>query len=226
MCGRYTLTVEVDDLLDAMPGLSASPEVRQALAPRYNVAPTQRVAAVPNDGRHAIELFQWGLVPSWADDPKIGSRMINARSETLAEKPSFRNAFRKRRCLVLADGFYEWKAVPGQKTKQPFHVRMKSRAPFALAGLWETWRPPEGEPLRSCTILTTSPNALMAGIHDRMPVILPAGEVERWLDPKDRQPAELADLLVPFAPELMEAVAVTTRVNSPAHDSPDCLAEA
>lgn len=223
MCGRFSLTVEVEDILDAFPGLAISEATRAELRPRYNVAPTQRVATVANDGTSEIRLMTWGLIPSWADDPKIGSRMINARSETLAEKPSFRTPYRKRRCLVLADGFYEWKVVPGQKSKQPFHARLKSRAPFAMAGLWETWRPPEGEPLRSCTILTTSPNALMAEVHDRMPVILPPAAIPRWIDPAERSPQELADLLVPFDAGLMEAVPVSTRVNSPAHDSPDCL---
>jgi len=224
MCGRYTLTVSVEDLVDAMPGVSVTDDVRAALSPRYNVAPTQRAPVVPNDGSGSVLLFQWGLVPSWADDEKIGSRMINARSETLGEKPSFRNAFRKRRCLVLADGFYEWKAQPGQKTKQPYWIHLESRRPFALAGLWETWRPKEGgEPLRSFTILTTTPNAQLAGIHDRMPVILPAAAFPRWLDPADRRPDELEDLLVPFTAEALEVTTVSTLVNSPANDRPECV---
>ena len=158
-----------------------------------------------------IEFFHWGLIPSWAKDPKIGNRMINARSETLAEKPSFRNAYKRRRCLVLADGYYEWQKIPGEKTKQPVYIRLKSQKPFAFAGLWEVWKGTGmDEPLRSCTIITCPPNAVLAEIHHRMPVILPAEAYAAWLAPDEQSSEVLQPLLVPYAYEEMEAYPVST----------------
>lgn len=217
MCGRYTLTTPVETLAEEFGLTESLPEVSQS----YNVAPTQEVAAVLNgSGRH-LEMLRWGLIPSWADDPRIGSRMINARSETAPEKPSFRKAFKERRCLILADGFYEW-----QKTnngKQPFYIRMENGSPFAFAGLWESWQDPEGPEVRSCTILTTDPNELLAPVHNRMPVILHPEDYELWLDPDVREVDLLSPLLVPYPADSMEAYPVSRRVNNPANDEPDCI---
>ncbi len=168
MCGRFTLTTSPEQLRAAFYGLSVPDQVQ----PRYNIAPTQPVAVVANDDKFQMDFFIWGLIPSWAKDPAIGSRMINARAETLAEKPSFRAAFRRRRCLVLADGFYEWRQEPGQRSKTPMYIKLKSGEPFAFAGLWENWNSPDGSNVLSCTIITTEPNSLMQSIHNRMPVIL------------------------------------------------------
>jgi putative SOS response-associated peptidase YedK len=216
MCGRYTLTTPVERLAEEF-GFDAS---SVELPPNYNVAPTQQVAAVLEEGgeRH-LELLRWGLIPSWADDPSIGSRMINARSETAPEKPSFRRAFRERRCLIPADGFYEWRRTNG--AKQPYYIRMKEGRPFAFAGLWESWN--DGGPeIRSCTILTTGPNDLLAEIHDRMPVILPAGSYDAWLDPEAGRD-ELYGLLAPYPEDEMEAYPVSRFVNSPQNNDPRCI---
>jgi putative SOS response-associated peptidase YedK len=187
--------------------------------PRYNVAPTQSVAVVLNEATKRLSMAQWGLIPSWAKDPAIGSQMINARAETLPEKPAFRAAFKKRRCLVLADGFYEWRKEADGKTKTPLYIRLASGVPFAIAGLWEVWTSPEGEKRRTCTIITTSPNDLMAQIHNRMPAILPLDTYTDWLD--DSIPAlALSAMLKPFPAELMQAYPVSRRVNSPANDDP------
>lgn len=217
MCGRYTLTTP-PDLVQQHFRLS---EIPGDLKPRYNISPSQRVAVVPSGAERRAEWFRWGLVPSWAKDPAIGNKLINARGETVAEKPSFRSAFRKRRCLVLADGFYEWKGEAPPKV--PMRIRLKSKEPFAFAGLWETWRPPDGEPVRSCTIITTTPNPLMAEIHNRMPVILSDEAISIWLDEGATDPADLLPLLAPFPADRMEAYAVAPLVNSPANDRPECV---
>ncbi len=218
MCGRFTLTVDPDDLREAF-GLSAPPS--SDLAPRYNIAPSQSVAVIANGESRALELFKWGLIPSWAKDPKIGNRMINARGETLAEKPSFRTALKKRRCLVLADGFYEWKREG--KLKTPMYIQLKDGRPFAFAGLWETWKSLEGEWIKTCTIITTTPNALMEKIHDRMPVILPPKAYDLWLSPGELPAEKTLPLLKPFAASQMRAVAVSPLVNNPRFDSPECV---
>lgn len=220
MCGRFTLTAEVNALQDAFPWLNIPPEI----TPRYNIAPTQPVAVVPNDGKQRLDYFNWGLIPSWAKDPEIGSRMINARSETLAEKPAFRTAFRRRRCLVLADGFYEWQKQPGSKSKIPMYIRLSSKEPFAFAGLWEIWNSKDGSSILSCTIITTEPNELMKDIHNRMPVILPEDAYQRWLEPGEKSPAQLSALLTPFPAERMTAFPVSTLVNNPRNDTPQCVA--
>ena len=178
MCGRFTLTSSPEELARRF-GLDDAAE----LVPRYNIAPGQDVLAVraDADGRRRADGLRWGLVPPWAPDPSVGSRMINAKGETLAEKSSFRNAFKKRRCLVLADGFYEWRKEG--KDKIPTYIFQKSREPFAFAGLWETWKSPEDEVIRSCTIITTEPNAYMSPIHNRMPVLLSEEAEALWLDP-------------------------------------------
>ena len=217
MCGRYTLRTPVETLAEEFGITGPLPEVPT----RFNVAPTQEVAAVlEEDEQRKLEMLRWGLIPSWADDPAIGNRMINARSETAAQKPSFRSAFRKRRCLVLADGFYEW-----QKTasgKQPYYIRMGDGSPFAFAGLWESWGK-YGEEVRSCTILTTEANGLVGEIHHRMPVILPAEEYDLWLDPDMGEAEPLLDLLRPYPDDLMEAYPVSRFVNSPSNDSEQCV---
>ena len=225
MCGRFTLRTDPETLTETFPGFT-TPAANE-MSPRYNIAPSQRVAVVPNNGENNVEFFQWGLIPSWAKDPKIGNRMINARSETLAEKPSFRTPYKRRRCLILSDGFYEWKAEPGSKTKTPFYIRLKSGKPFAFAGLWEAWSPNiDDDPLRSCTIITTSPNSLMETIHRRMPVILEPDGYDQWLDPNDQPPRQLEGLLTQYPAEEMEAYPVSRLVNRPSNDSPDCIAPA
>jgi putative SOS response-associated peptidase YedK len=195
------------------------------LQPSYNVAPTREVPAVVSGGEGCrLEVLRWSLIPSWADDPRIGSRAINARSETVAEKPSFRRAFKKSRCLMLADGFYEWRKENGGK--QPYYVWMKNGGPFAFAGLWESWNKDEGGGIHSCAIITTDANDLMTEIHYRMPVIMPPEYYELWLDPAVREPEELLPLLEPFPAADMEAYPISLRVNSPSNDGPDCVERA
>jgi putative SOS response-associated peptidase YedK len=217
MCGRYTLATSTKVLVERFGLATEAPDLR----PRFNIAPGQGVAVVANRPERKLELFLWGLIPSWAKDPAIGNRMINARAETLAEKPSFRDALKRRRCLVLADGFFEWRKEGKQKT--PVYVRLRSGEPFAFAGLWETWRPPDDDEIRSCTIVTTDANGLIALIHDRMPVILPPAKYAAWLDPRPCESRELQGLLRPFPDELMEAYPVSRLVNSPANDHPECI---
>ena len=176
---------------------------------------------VGDDGQRYLTQMHWGLIPSWAKDPAIGNRMINARAETLGVKPAFRVALRKRRCLVVADGFYEWQQRA--RGKQPIYIMLKSREPFGFAGLWDTWTSPEGEAIRTCTIITTDPNDLLKPIHDRMPVILTRDAEGVWLDPTIQEPARLLPLLKPYPPEEMEVYPVSTWVNKPAHDSPACI---
>jgi len=177
---------------------------------------------VPNDGSNRLDFFVWGLIPSWAKDPSVGNRMINARAETLQEKPSFRNAFRRRRCLVLADGFYEWRQDGAHKT--PMYIRLASGRPFAFAGLWESWNAPDASNVLSCTIITTQPNDLMASIHNRMPVILPEAAYPLWLEAGEQDVHRFAELLKPFPSEEMQAYPVSTLVNSPKTDQPSMIA--
>ncbi len=218
MCGRFTLTASREVLTELFP-LFDLPDV----PPNYNVAPTQTVLAVRVPAGHdkpQPALLKWGLVPGWADDPAMGNRMINARSETAAEKPAFRSAFRRRRCLVLADGFYEWQKVGGKK--QPYLFRLRGGAPFAFAGLWEHWER-DGRAVDSCTILTTDANDLVRPLHERMPVILSPRDFELWLDPKVQKGPELQALLRPYAAEEMAAYPVGLRVNNPRHNDADCV---
>jgi putative SOS response-associated peptidase YedK len=220
MCGRFTLTAD--------PGLvarrfGAPPPQGGGTRPRFNVAPAQTVITVTDDGRRQLELMRWGLIPAWAKDPAIGSRLINARAETLAEKPAFRAALRRRRCLIPADGFYEWTAGPDGK-RRPMRIRLTSGQPFAFAGLWDEWRPPDGgPPVRTCTIITCAPNELMATLHHRMPVILAPEAEAVWLDPSITDPERLLPLLVPYPADKLEAYPVSPLVNSPAHDSPQLV---
>lgn len=215
MCGRYGLTTEQE-------ALSAALGVEHILFsdfPRYNIAPTQNVPVLLEDPR-CIEGFRWGLIPSWAKDPSIGNRLINARSETVATKPSFRGAWKhRRRCAVLATGFYEWQKPPsGKGPKRPHWIALKSGGPFGFAGLWETW-----DDVRSCTILTTGPNELVRPIHDRMPVILTGDALESWTDPAVA-PEEVQGLMAPYPADRMTAWEVSTYVNRPGNEGPDCVA--
>lgn len=216
MCGRYTLAAPVNELVEQFD----IDEYPSSITTSYNIAPTQEVAAViAEDEKRKLEMLRWGLVPAWADDPSIGNRMINARSETVAEKPSFRKAFKDRRCLVLSDGFYEWRRTPDGK--QPYYIHMKDGSPFAFAGLWESWR--DAQEIRSCTIITTEANELVGDIHNRMPVILAPEDYSLWLDPDFREREALTSLLRPYPNDAMEAYPVSRRVNSPSNNVPDCI---
>jgi putative SOS response-associated peptidase YedK len=219
MCGRFTLTADPNELREAFPWLN----FHHAPEARYNVAPTQPVAVVPNDGKNSLDYYTWGLIPFWAKDPSIGSRMINARSETLEEKPSFRSAFRRRRCLIPASGFYEWKAVEGQKSKTPMYIQLKTGKPFAFAGLWERWDSSDGSTIFSCTIITTQPNELVSKIHNRMPAILKPEDYHLWLDPGEPPIDHLHAMLQPFASDLMQAYEVSRMVNKPENDLPKLI---
>lgn len=218
MCGRFTLTATLDEIAAQFDVPTVSIEHQ----PRYNIAPTQEVLVVVQNGERRLEKFRWGLVPHWAREPNLRYSMINARAETVTEKPSYRIPFAKRRCLVLADGFYEWQKTDGKKV--PMYVRLKSGRPFGFAGLWDVWVPDEGgEPLKSCTIITTTSNALLKPIHDRMPVILPNDAIDAWLTLDGSRQAELLSLLKPYPETEMEVYAVSQYVNSPANDSPACI---
>lgn len=219
MCGRFTLRSKASDVAE-MFSLRDVPE----LPPRYNIAPTQGVPVVRlgDDGNRHLSLVHWGLIPSWAEDPGIGNRMINARGDTVATKPSFRNAFKKRRCLLVADGFYEWQKTDGKK--QPYYIRLKEDGPFGFAGLWERWKK-DGTSIESCTIITTDANELMAPIHDRMPVIMAPDAYDLWLDPAVQESERLQPLLRPFSAGELTAYPVSTLVNSPRNEQAECIAK-
>lgn len=223
MCGRFGLTRP--DKLDLRRfGVTGFPE----LPPRFNVAPGTDVLVVrEKQGERGAALLRWGLVPWWADDPSIGARMANARSDTAFAKPAFRDPMRQRRCLIPADVFYEWQVVPGQRRKQPFAVALKSGEPFALGGIWDSWRPRDGqstEGVATCAILTTEPNALLTPIHDRMPVIVPSGRYSAWLDARTPAPA-IQEILQPYPSEDMKAWRISTRINKTEEDGPQVLTE-
>lgn len=220
MCGRFSQTASPDIIAEQFQ-VSDLPLIQ----PRYNIAPSQPVVAIridPDTTTRTLVLLRWGLIPSWAKDPKIGNQCINAKAETVAEKPAFRSAFKKRRCLVIATGFYEWQVQ--ERTKQPMWIGLRSKRPFAFAGLWEHWMPTDGEPLETCTIITTEPNDLMASIHNnRMPVILAPASYDQWLDPTFQQAEPLKALLRPYSSEELTVHPVSTLVNNPRHDAPQCL---
>ena len=221
MCGRFALTAPASDIAEIFQ-VDVLPEV----LPRYNVAPTTQVPCVveDEDGERKLEMFRWGLVPSWAKDKKVGYRMINARSETAASKPAFRAAFKRRRCLVVADGFYEWKRFGKGRSAQkiPHLIQLEGGAPFGMAGLWEVWRDPETEELlRTCSIVTTAGNELMKPIHDRMPVILPPEHWDLWLDRSMQDKEVLQELLVPFPSDQMQARAVHSSVGNVKNKGPE-----
>ena len=218
MCGRFNLRTPTGQLIEIF-RLANAPQLK----PRFNIAPTQRVACVrAAETQRELSLLFWGLIPFWAKDVKIGNRMINARAETVATKPAFRVAFKQRRCLIPADGFYEWAKTAGS-SKQPFHISMHDGQTFAFAGLWESWQDETDKPIESCTIITTSANPLMAEIHDRMPVILPEPAWDPWLDPEWEARDTLESLLLPYAFDQLVAVPVSLTVNNPRNDTATCI---
>ena len=220
MCGRYTLSSPGDEI-----ALLFDLQEWLPFPPRYNLAPTQEAAVVrvtaPGEPRR-LDFLKWGFIPYWAKEAAIGNRMINARAESVAEKPAYKFSFKKKRCLIPADGFYEWK--PEGKGKQPYLIRRKDRKPFAFAGLWSTWKDPEREqPVETFTILTTDANGLIRPLHDRMPVILQKDEFDLWLDPKIEDAARLQPLLDPAPGDDWETVPVSRAVNRPSYNEPDCI---
>ena len=217
MCGRFTLATDIDTVAKAF---GVAPSLQTAR--RYNIAPTQEVVSILSNGSAHMEWLQWGLIPSWAKDESIGSKMINARAETLAEKPSFKRLLRSRRCLVVADGFYEWKQERSGKT--PMYITLKDGSPFAFAGLWDLWHSPDGRDIRTCTIVTTQPNALVTTIHDRMPVILSANARDLWLESSLHDEEALLPLLAPYPAEEMTARAVSRLVNNPRSEGAELIA--
>jgi putative SOS response-associated peptidase YedK len=221
MCGRFTLSKTVEALAQAF----GVPQVIE-IEPQYNIAPTQSVTAVLYNQKSKEREFKqlhWGLIPSWAKEPSISAKLINARAETVAEKPAFRSAFVHRRCLILADGFYEWKKE--SRKKQPFYFCLKDQQPFAFAGLWEQWESFEGEQIASCTILTTQANDLVKEIHERMPVILEQHNYNLWLDQQVQAPQTLQPLLHSYPVSLMIGYPVSTMVNNPKYNNPECIAQ-
>jgi putative SOS response-associated peptidase YedK len=218
MCGRFTRKDNLQHLAELL-GLKSIPP----LVPRYNIAPSQLVTCVRTNqdtlDREWVEL-KWGLVPPWAKDASMGNKLINARGETVAEKPSFRKAFTQQRCLVLADGFYEWKREG--KSKQPYYIRFKDHRPFAFAGIWERWERLDPA-IESCSLITIGPNAVMEPIHHRMPVILATTQYAEWLDASLQETERLNTLLRPFPPAEMEAYPVSLMVNNPSNDQPECV---
>jgi len=221
MCGRFTLRTPASVLAEQFAVFEMPP-----LAARYNIAPSQPVPVVRlqpggTEPRRQFVFLRWGLIPSWAKDPAIGNRMINARAETVAEKPSYRAALKRRRCLIAADGFYEWQRIGGRR--RPHFIQMHDRGPFAFAGLWESWEGADHSAVESCTLLTTEPNQLVRPIHDRMPVILAPDDYRLWLDPAVQEFRSIRPLLRPYPAEQMRAHGVGTLVNSPANDEPQCI---
>jgi putative SOS response-associated peptidase YedK len=219
MCGRFTLRTPASELVEIF-RLVRSMEV----SPRYNIAPTQPVAAVRErpTGRREMIPLHWGLVPWWSKDRHGAARMINARSETVATRPAFRNLFRSHRCLIPADGFYEWQKTAG-RSKQPYFISLRDGRPFAFAGLWDRWQGADSSVLESCTILTTDTNDLLRELHDRMPVILNSEDYDRWLSPESGDPEQPNALLAPYPSERMQLWPVSTVVNNARNDAPDCI---
>ncbi len=218
MCGRFTNQSDPAQLQMEF----NLEEVPAEVQPSYNIAPTQEIlTVVQRDGQNVLEGMRWGLIPSWAQDPQIGARMINARAESVAEKPSFKRPLKSQRCLIVADGFYEWRQTGSQKV--PMFIRLKSKHPFGFAGLYDRWKSEEGTWITSCTILTTTANELMQPIHQRMPVILPKKDYKKWLDPSNQDLDDLVSLLKPFEANKMVAYQVSPLVNSPRNNSPECI---
>jgi putative SOS response-associated peptidase YedK len=216
MCGRFSLLAHQELIRDRF-GIE---EFEFEITPRYNIAPTQKVATVIRDDKTRLVGMRWGLIPHWSRDMKIGNRMINARAETLAEKRSFKHPFKKKRCLILSTGFYEW-----QKTddgKQPMYIRLKSAEPFALAGIYSHWKAPTEKVILSCSIITTTPNAVLSPIHNRMPVILRPDDEAIWIDPSNEDLESLQELLVSYENQSMEAYPISTYVNNPRNEGPMC----
>jgi putative SOS response-associated peptidase YedK len=219
MCGRFTLTRDANAVARAF-GVPAPASLQTQ--PRYNVAPSQDVVTIVNDGSAHIELLRWGLIPSWAKEEGIGNKMINARAETLAEKPSFKRLLHSKRCLIVADGFYEWKKEGSSKT--PMYITVDEQELFAFAGLWDAWKHPDGQVIRTCTIITTEANDLVSSIHNRMPVILPPEARDMWLDSALREDQALLPLLKPYTATEMHTRPVSRMVNNPKYDSAELIA--
>ncbi|HEX9076941.1 MAG TPA: SOS response-associated peptidase [Anaerolineae bacterium] len=218
MCGRFVIKADPNQIQTAF----KLAEVTTAIEPNYNVAPTQTVVTVvQRDGRNVLEAMRWGLIPVWAKEMGIGAKMINARAETVADKPTFKRPLKSQRCLIVADGFYEWPKKGS--SKDPVFIHCKAKGPFGFAGLYDNWKSPDGERLTSCTIITTSANELMKPIHDRMPVILPKTAYKRWLDPSNQDLDELVALLQPYPANKMLAYRVSTLVNSTRNNSADLI---
>ncbi|MEM8780386.1 MAG: SOS response-associated peptidase [Cyanobacteria bacterium P01_G01_bin.49] len=218
MCGRFTLTCDAVRITVFFQ-LATVPKLR----PRYNIAPSQLIATIVQQEQEAkqLRLMKWGLIPGWAKDPKIGHRLINARAETLSEKPSFRSAFKRRRCLIVADGFYEWQQT--KTGKQPYYIQFKNQQLFAFAGLWEIWHSEKNEEIESCSIITTKANELIKPIHHRMPVILSPNTYSQWLDPTVTSIDKVQSFLAPYDSADMEVYQVSEKVNRSTYDQPDCF---
>jgi len=217
MCGRFVRSSPIEKIITEF-------RVKKTLdqtGPSYNIAPAQDILIINHEGEKQLIACTWGFIPSWAKDPSIGHKTINARAETVAEKPMFRSAFRKHRCLVIADGFYEWEKK--EKKKVPFYIRLRTAKPFGFGGLYSHWTSPEGKTVCTCTIITTTANALIEAIHDRMPVIIPKDKEDLWLDPEMKDDDILLDLLKPYPAELMEMYEVSTNVNIPAFRSHEAI---
>jgi putative SOS response-associated peptidase YedK len=217
MCGRFTDV----DMIKVIEEEFELDEITFDYKPNYNIAPGYTIGAIINDGKRKLVGMKWGLIPSWAKDASIGYKMINARAETITKKPSFRSAFKKRRCLIVASGFYEWQK--SDKEKIPFYIHLKSRKPFAFAGLFEHWISPQNEHIDSCTIITTEANEMMKQYHQRMPVIIPIEHIAVWLNPEIQDENELLPLLKPFPSDEMDAYPVSKLVNTPRNNSPACI---
>jgi putative SOS response-associated peptidase YedK len=217
MCGRFVRKSTIEVIAEEFQVKRVSCDLK----PSYNIAPGDNLAVIIDDGANYLIQLRWGLIPSWAKDPSIGNKMINARAETISEKPSFKTAFRKRRCLIVADGFYEWRK--DGRVKTPVYVRLKSERPFGFAGLYDSWTSPEGKEISTCTIITTGPNELMKPIHDRMPVIIPKAQEALWLDSSIQDERLLFPVLKPYDSQEMEAYDVSQIVNSPKNNSPECI---
>jgi putative SOS response-associated peptidase YedK len=223
MCGRFTLIHDIKSIAQAF---HVPVPATMQIQPHYNVAPAQNIVTLmqnKDEEQPHLDMLRWGLVPSWAKDESIGNRMINARAETLAEKPSFKRLLHNKRCLIVADGFYEWKSEPGAKTKTPMYFTLENDELFTFAGLWDTWRNPEGEQIRTCTIITTNPNTLVSPVHNRMPTILPAEAREEWLNPQHQDEQALLHLLCPYDATEMKVRPVSRLVNNTNNDSPEIL---
>lgn len=217
MCGRFV----TDSNISVIKKLFNVKEVLSDVSPSYNIAPSQDVAVVVKDGENKLITCRWGFIPSWSKDESVGYKLINARAETVAVKPMFKGAFEKHRCLIVADGFYEWRKK--DKVKSPVYIHLKSGEPFGLAGIYNVWTSPEGKHICTCTIITTDANDLIEPIHNRMPVIIPRDKQEMWLEPDTRDNAAMLSLLKPYPSEGLELYDVSTRVNSPKYNSPDCI---
>ena len=217
MCGRFVRKTDIREIGKVF----KAAEIDSDLGPSFNIAPRQPIAVIMEKGKRKLVTMQWGLIPHWAKDEAIANKLINARAETIAEKPSFRNAFKKQRCLIIADGFYEWQGMGIQK--KPFYIFMKDEKPFAMAGLYENWTNPEGKAVTSCTIVTTEANEFMKPMHHRMPVIIRPSDYDLWLNPMEIDIPKLQKVLVPFDSETMKAYEVSVLANSVANNSEDCI---